>query len=171
MIRTEGDVVRASDQACELSGLVARFLIEFRKYSNGVNGVNVPDGYFTVVLKKPELVDDQHVFVCCTLIHQRTESYEVPKYFDPDSDNYTEGWGANNISHYETETHTSIESKGYRIPWRQLILSNDDLVAYLKSLKQRAKEREAEEQRQREIESLRKRLIALESTTAKDQTP
>ena len=160
-IRTEGDMVAASNLACELSMLVARYLGIYRQHANGVNGVTIPHT-FTVVLKKPTQGQDGTVRVNCTLIHEYTTSYEVPTYYSPDDDNFVEGFGASNVSGYETRTDSSIEQAGVSIPWGVLLMSEAQQIDQCRRLKAKDEADRAEAARQQEVARLKARLAALE---------
>ena len=58
-IRTEGDIVLASNLSCELSMLIANFLKIYRLHANGVNGVFVPKRFTVVLQQVTKSSDDQ----------------------------------------------------------------------------------------------------------------
>lgn len=168
-LRTDGDFVAASNAACELSALVARFLSAYRKHANGANGVKVPNGDFTVVLKKPKLGANDVVRVCCELIYKHTTTYETPRFFEPDDDNYSEGFGASIVIGYDLHSEASIESSGYLIPWHLLRLSDELLRKHLLNVASAHADRQEEEARQAEISRLKQQLAALEIAQTKGQ--
>lgn len=129
-LRNESDFVYAFNAAQDLTALVATYLIEFRRYANGLNGVNVPKEPFTVVLQK--IKEDRRVVV--TLVSTRTEFHRSPVYYDYEDDNFVEGYGAHtNVSHYTTSSSRSTQEDCIEIPMSVLMLTKEKMVESIKS--------------------------------------
>lgn len=163
-IRSEGDLVYASSAACDLAALMHRFLVAYRTHCNGVNGIKIPDE-FVVVLKMPEQLNET-VFICCTLIYTHVSVWSEPQYYSPDDDQYQEsfgGYGDHNVSHYVSNSSSSIEKSGVKVPWNLLILSDAALAVHCQTLATKDKAAKAEVHRIEQIARLRKELAKLET--------
>lgn len=161
-LRTEGDIVFASNAATDLEALVRRYLGVHRKYADGINGIKVPASYF-VLIHQPTLVQGQ-TCVSVTLVYTSTASHSVPQYYDVDDESFCEAWGASNVSHYTTEVTTFENKMLLQIPCALLLLPPADQATYMIKLKERKDAEAAEAQRQAAITELKRQLAELEQT-------
>lgn len=141
MIRTEGDIVLASNMAIDLTKMITTFLRTWREFANGVNGVTVPSqDDFTVLilpLKKEGRVECRIVW---SQQHYRTVScsYEVEDAYGPDDDMYNERLGANNTygvhnEYYEEqEAYIAQHEETYSLYSQHLLLPKLGMVELIK---------------------------------------
>lgn len=162
MIRTSGDVVLAVNMSRDLESLVTGFLLEWRKHANGVNGVEVPSGNFNIAFLPLKLGANDDPIVCVKLFYTYTTHHSEPTYYDFDSENFSESWGASNISGERNWTEKHDGEKGFDIPCDLFMRSKESMIEVIKGIAQKHKADEAEAARQAELASLHERIKELE---------
>lgn len=168
MLRSEGDFVRASNMAQDLTNMVVTYLKFWRKHANGRNNVRVPDDTFGVIFLPMKTEGKLEVGI----VYTRTDHWETPVCFDTDSDYYVEGYhtGDANISHYESHS-AKVKCEEYiSIPFKSLADTPEGMekgiIAYVKA----DKAKEAEAARLKKIAALEAELTSLKGKAPKTKS-
>lgn len=155
MINTQSDIILAVNMHSDLSKLVLKYLLLYRKYTQGYNGVNIPKGDFFIQFPPQNNPSALVVNILCKDIY--STSYEVANhdtgsrwgYWDDD-----EPW-----THTVHDTHTKYNSNTIHIPW-SLILDKD-MENRAIALNLKISKEAQEKKRLEEIADLEKRLESL----------
>lgn len=159
MLRTDGDFIRATNQAYDLAGIVIAYLKLHRKYINGYNGVNVPDKEFAVTFKPTK----KEGFISTVLHWTDWQTHTETKYYDTDSDYFSESWGADNSCGETSYTVYYAESKGIEIPIKHLMMTKDQMLVHFEEKKVIVEAEKKEAIKQEEIKRLKNQLQKLEN--------
>ena len=124
--RNESDLVRAINEARDLTNLVVAYLEIYRRRANGINGVKIPSEEYTVIFQQM-----QEGFARVMLVYTKTQTWQEPVYYDVDDDNFQESFGASNVSHYHTRSSSQIEEKVILIPFAHLLLPKTEMERVL----------------------------------------
>jgi hypothetical protein len=92
--RSEGELVFAVNAARDLTNLAIACLEFYRRYAQGLLGIWIPVEPFTVVFLPLDNANSLKV----RLVYTKTSNHQEPVYYDVDDDNYSESWGASNLS-------------------------------------------------------------------------
>jgi hypothetical protein len=145
--RSEGDIVHASNSAQNLTNLVIAYLTFYQQYANGLNGVSIPTEPYTVVFLP--MIGKQELQV--RLIYTLTRSHQEPVYYDVDDDNFSESWGASNVSHHVTVFSKQLEERVLTIPFGALLRSRENMQHDIQRFAEQEKKRLQEVARQSKI--------------------
>jgi hypothetical protein len=126
--RSEGDLVHAVNAARDLTNLAVFCLETYRRYAQGLLGVQVPVEPFTVVFLPLTNADSIKV----KLVYTKTSDHQEPVYYDVDDENFSESWGASNVSHNVTVITKTTEEKVFSIPFRLLLSKKEDIELTVK---------------------------------------
>jgi len=159
ILRTEGDIVSASNAAQSLTNLVVAYLELYKKHAQGLNDVRIPTEPYTVIFRPMRTEGMLEV----ELIYTQTSTWSEPDYYDVDSDYFDESLGASNVSGYTTRSSSSIREYGLKIPFAVLLRSKEDMEKHLKDFVKRKKAEEEEKERKAEINRLKAKLAELEN--------
>ena len=161
MLRTEGDFVRASNMAQDLTNLVVTYLKFWRKYANGRNNVNIPNDNFGVIflpMKKEGRLE-------VGILYTRTDHWQTPEYYDVDDDNYTEGYGSGdaNICGYTSHSAEVHCESLISLAFTLLMHTPEDMEKSVIDYVKHEKAKEAEELRLKKIAAMEIELAALKA--------
>lgn len=161
LLRSEGDFVRASNMAQDLTNLVVTYLKFWRKYANGRNNVTIPDDTFGVIFLPMKTEGKLEV----GLLYTRTDHWQTPEYYDVDDDQYTEGYGSGdaNICGYTSHTAKVNCEIFISIPFAVLAKTPDQMEQSVKTFVATEKAKEAEETRLATIAKLEEDLAKLKA--------
>lgn len=157
---SEADLVYASNAAQDLTNLVVAYFEFYRKHANGLNGITIPSAPYTVVFLPMGTPDA----LCVRIIHTKTDMHQSPVYYDYDDENFSESWGASNVSHYVTHSKTSIVENSIFIPFAHLLCSREKMEQGIKDFAARKEAELQEKQRRAKIEELEAELDRLKGT-------
>lgn len=149
--RSEGDIIYAANAARDLNNLVVAYLTLFKKYTQGMNDVRVPDGNYTVVILPQNTPRKLRV----KLVSEEVSSYESPVYADnggyeePEFGSY--GSTGQPISHYETVFTERTVDQAILIPIPSLLQSKEKMEESMKRFAENEKKRLQEIERQSKI--------------------
>ena len=158
-IRTEGDIVLASNMAQDLTNLVVAYLEFYKKYAQGINGIRIPTERYTVIFQPMQEAGKLAV----KLIYTKTTTWQEPEYYDVDSDYFDESWGASNVSGYSIRYSNSIEEEALTIPFSLLLLSRDAMEKQVIDFANRKKAEAEEQERLAEIAKYKAKIEELEA--------
>lgn len=145
--RSEGDIVYASNAAQNLTNLVIAYLTLYRKHAQGLRGVTIPSEPYTVVFLP--MIGEPALHV--KLVFTKTSDHQEPVYYDVDDDNYSESWGASNVSHHVTVFTRSTEEASFVIPFGLLLMSKENMELAIKRFAETEKNRLQEVERESKI--------------------
>lgn len=156
-IRSETDIVLASNSAQDLTKVVFNYLSIYKKYANGKNGVKIPDESFSVLFKP--MRKDGFLSVC--LVYTRTTQHQVTEYYDVDDDNFSEVWGSDNSCGYSIKTTKYVHEDLIDIPFSQLLCNLETMKKNVLSFVERDNAKIAEKLRVDRIATLESELTKL----------
>lgn len=159
MLRTEGDFIRASNQAYDLAGIVIAYLKLHRQHINGY-GVSVPDKEFAVTFKP----STKEGFISTVLHWTDWRTHTETKYYDSDSDYFSESWGADNSCGETSYTVDYAESKGIDIPIKHLMMTKEQMINFFTDKKIKVEAEYKEIARKKQIERLESELNKLKTS-------
>lgn len=157
IFRSESDIVYASNASQSLANLVRAYLELYRKYANGLNGINIPSKNYAVVFQPMR----KEGYLNVGLVYTRTDMHQSPVYYDVDDDEFDESWGADNVSHYTTSTTDTIIEQHILIPFGHLLCNQEKMEQSIKEFAERKEKELQEEQRRSKIRALEVELERL----------
>lgn len=157
IFRSESDIVYASNASQSLANLVRSYLELYRQYANGLNGVNIPSERYAIVFQPMH----KEGFLTVALTYTRTDLHQSPVYYDVDDDNFSESWGADNVSHYATVTTKTLVDSFITIPFSHLLCSEANMKKIIMDFAERKKKELLEDQRRSKIRELEDELERL----------
>ena len=155
-LHTESAIVQASNAAQDLTAMVVTYLEAVKRIS-GERWVAVPRESYSVVFEPMK----KEGWLFTRLIYTSHHTRQVATYYSPDSDYFSESWGADNVSGYRVEGWSNKEDRGFQIPISHLLLGKDAREALLQDMAKKHDAKLAEEARQRKISQLETELSKL----------
>lgn len=164
-LHTIGDLIRAANGAQDIQRLGLGFLMLWREHCNGCCGITVTRDEFAVTVVGVEKQSDQDSpRIQFAMTWQSYGTWQSPTYYSPEDENYTEGFGGDNVSGYVTCGKLSKHGLVVNIPTALLMMPRDSLVAHMKAIKAKDVADREERKRQEQILIHRKALAKLEGT-------
>jgi hypothetical protein len=160
IFRTDSDIVQAVNASIDLKNLVIEYLMLWQKYAQDLNGVHVPTDPFTV-----EFLPMEEERVRVKLIYTKTRSHQEAVYYDVDHDNYSESWGASNVSHHVTKFTRTLSEHIISIHFSSLLRSKENMIKDIQAFAEREKKRLQEVERQSKIAAHQEAIRKLEEQT------
>jgi predicted RNA-binding protein with RPS1 domain len=145
--RSEGELVFAVNAARDLTNLAIACLEFYRRYALGLLGIWIPVEPFTVVFLPLDNANSLKV----RLVYTKTSNHQEPVYYDVDDDNYSESWGASNLSHYVTVITKTTEEQVFSIPFKLLLSSKENLELSIKRFAESERKQLQEKERESKI--------------------
>jgi len=163
-LKTESAVVRAADESNDLAAMIKRVLLLWRLYANGINQVTVPSKEFIVFPLPTKLEKSGVLLVSCGVIAIETRSFDVPVYYQPDSDYFSESFGIDNLNYMKVEQENYQIEVVINFPLSWLFLEKESLIEVIKGVRKCYERSEKEKMLSKEEQNLKLRLEAIEQT-------
>ena len=159
IFRSESDIVYASNASQSLANLVRAYLELYRRYANGLNGINIPSEQYAIVFQPMH----KEGFLTVALTYTRTDLHQSPVYYDVDDDNFSESWGASNVSHYETVTTKTLVDSFITIPFSHLLCNEANMKKIIMDFAERKQKQLQEDQKKARIQELEEEIERIRS--------
>ncbi len=156
MFYNEGQIVKAFNDSRDLKNLVLMFLGLYKSIANKVNGINLTNESIRFVYLH-SITNVNEPIIKVSLQNTETASYSN---FVPDLDPDYEGYGT--PGHYEESFSSHVIFSSIDIPIRLLLLTKEEMIAYLVKLKTKWDIDEAERVRLEKVARLQKELAELQ---------
>lgn len=166
-IRTEGDAIFAANAAKDLNALAMAWALNWREHANGCNQVAIPQDYFHIYVTGVALGSPEQPKLEVSVIWVASSFSQIPIYYSPEDDNFSESWGSSNISGYRSHINKSTRTAHYRVPIAMLLAPAELQIERMKSIKAATVAREAECRRQEKLRELQKEIDQLNAQASK----